>query len=237
MFLDAQLICCHLLSETVFLPENEEQELESAWLSVNILKPHLCGWVASLIIQHRDQICDTRVLFSSQFMLRMLWQPVSWTCFHTWPALTTVWTSPCYLSFRLPDLLLHPLLFLHQLLQQFVQMEQLLAFPRGPCLEADKVVRNSSAPRVYSANTNWHNSAIVNTATPISTTETSNSWPTVSWTSFWFWIHQQHRPDGTPGTVLTLPLLGWNQFCRARDEMMALQQLPPVYSPKWKIET
>lgn len=46
------------------------------------------GWVASLIIQHGDQLCDTRVLLLSQFMLRMLWQPVSWNWFHAWPTLT-----------------------------------------------------------------------------------------------------------------------------------------------------
>ena len=46
------------------------------------------GWVASLIIQHGDQLCDTRVLFLLQFMLRMLWEPVSWNRFHAWPTLT-----------------------------------------------------------------------------------------------------------------------------------------------------
>lgn len=47
--------------------EQTEQDLESVWLSIYYTRSVLNkGWVANLVIQHADQLHNTRVLFLSQ---------------------------------------------------------------------------------------------------------------------------------------------------------------------------
>lgn len=133
-----QFIYCHLLSE--MFPHREERLRAGAGKCVTLHKYVTAttslnnAWVASMITQHGDQLC---LIFITVYAEEALATSQLKLFLHLISSDTG--DPPCYLCFRVPDLLLQILLLCSQLPQQVIQIEHVLVFLWGPWLEADKV--------------------------------------------------------------------------------------------------